>query len=36
LKLAGCGKIFIDKVSGTISERPGLTKLKNNFAKVIL
>jgi len=33
LKLAGCGKIFTDKVSGIISERPGLTKLKEQLRK---
>jgi DNA invertase Pin-like site-specific DNA recombinase len=31
LKLAGCGKIFSGKVSGSISERPGLTKLKEQL-----
>ncbi len=33
LKIAGCEKIFTDKVSGTISERPGLTKLKEQLLK---
>jgi DNA invertase Pin-like site-specific DNA recombinase len=31
LKAAGCEKIFTDKISGTISERPGLTKVKENL-----
>ena len=33
LKLAGCGKVFTDKVSCTISERPRLTKLKEQLRK---
>jgi DNA invertase Pin-like site-specific DNA recombinase len=33
LKLAGCKKIFTDKVSGTISERPGLSKVKEQLRK---
>jgi DNA invertase Pin-like site-specific DNA recombinase len=28
LKLSGCEKIIVDKLSGTLSERPGLTKIK--------
>lgn len=28
LKIAGCDKIFIDKISGTVSARPGLDKAK--------
>ena len=28
LKAAGCGKIIVDKISGSISQRPGLVKLK--------
>jgi DNA invertase Pin-like site-specific DNA recombinase len=33
LKAAGCGKIFTDKISGTIAERPGLYKLKEHLRK---
>lgn len=33
LKAAGCGKIFTDKISGTIAERPGLSKLKEHLRK---
>ena len=33
LKKAGCEKMFTDKVSGTVSERPGLTKLKEQLRK---
>ncbi|HEV7330924.1 MAG TPA: recombinase family protein [Flavisolibacter sp.] len=33
LKAAGCEKIFTDKVSGTVTERPGLTKLKEHLRK---
>ena len=33
LKKAGCEKLFTDKVSGTVSERPGLTKLKEQLRK---
>ncbi len=33
LKAAGCKKVFTDKVSGTISERPGLSKLKEQLRK---
>lgn len=31
LKAAGCQKIFTDKVSGTISDRPGLNKLREQL-----
>ena len=33
LKKAGCEKMYSDKVSGTVSERPGLTKLKEQLRK---
>ena len=33
LNLAGCEKIFTDKISGTVSERPGLTKVKDQLRK---
>lgn len=33
LKMAGCEKIFTDKVSGTVSERPGLAKLKEHLRR---
>ena len=28
LRQAGCTQIIVDRVSGTVAERPGLTKLK--------
>jgi DNA invertase Pin-like site-specific DNA recombinase len=28
LRAAGCEKIFLDEVSGTVASRPGLDKLK--------
>ena len=28
LEKAGCEKIFTDTISGTVSQRPGLTKIK--------
>jgi DNA invertase Pin-like site-specific DNA recombinase len=28
LKSAGCEKVIVDKVSGTVAERPGLDKIK--------
>jgi DNA invertase Pin-like site-specific DNA recombinase len=31
LKAAGCEKIFTDKISGTVAERPGLAKLKEHL-----
>jgi DNA invertase Pin-like site-specific DNA recombinase len=31
LHAAGCEKIFTDKISGTVSERPGLTKVKEHL-----
>jgi DNA invertase Pin-like site-specific DNA recombinase len=31
LLAAGCEKIFTDKISGTISDRPGLTKVKEHL-----
>jgi len=33
LKIAGCEKIFTNRVSGTVSERPGLIKLKEQIRK---
>jgi DNA invertase Pin-like site-specific DNA recombinase len=33
LKSLGCEKIFTDKISGTIAERPGLSKLKEQLRK---
>lgn len=33
LKKDGCEKIFTDKVSGTVFERPGLSKLKEQLRK---
>lgn len=33
LKKAGCEKMFNDKVSGTVSERPGLTGLKEQLRR---
>ena len=33
LKKAGCEKMYSDKVSGTVAERPGLTKLKEQLRK---
>lgn len=33
LKCAGCGKIVVDRVSGTVAERPGLTQLKELLRK---
>jgi len=33
LKLAGCEKIYTDKVSGIVSERPGLTQVKEVLRK---
>jgi len=29
LKKAGCEKIFVDEVGGTVSDRPGLKQVKN-------
>jgi DNA invertase Pin-like site-specific DNA recombinase len=29
LKRAGCDKIVVDRVSGTVAERPGLTQVKD-------
>jgi DNA invertase Pin-like site-specific DNA recombinase len=29
LKQAGCEEIFADKISGSVSERPGLDKVEN-------
>ena len=31
LKKAGCGKIITDKISGSVAERPGLEKLKEQL-----
>ena len=31
LQAVGCEKIFTDKISGTVSERPGLTKVKEQL-----
>ena len=33
LKKAGCEKIFTDTVSGTVAQRPGLTKVKEQLRK---
>jgi DNA invertase Pin-like site-specific DNA recombinase len=33
LQLAGCEKVFTDKISGTVAERPGLTKVKEHLRK---
>ncbi|TCZ73828.1 recombinase family protein [Flaviaesturariibacter aridisoli] len=33
LTAAGCEKIFTDKVSGTVAERPGLSKVKEQLRK---
>lgn len=33
LEAAGCKKIFTDKISGTVSERPGLTKIKEQLRR---
>ena len=33
LEKAGCEKIFIDTISGTVSQRPGLTKIKEILRK---
>ncbi len=33
LNAIGCEKIFTDKISGTIAERPGLTKLKEQLRR---
>lgn len=33
LKTAGCEKVFTDKISGTVAERPGLTKVKDHLRK---
>lgn len=33
LKLAGCEKVFTYRVSGTVSQRPGLIKLKEQIRK---
>jgi DNA invertase Pin-like site-specific DNA recombinase len=33
LKRAGCEEIFTDKISGSVSERPGLEKLQNYLRK---
>jgi len=31
LRAAGCGKVFLDEVSGTVASRPGLDKLKEQL-----
>ena len=33
LEKVGCEKIIFDKVSGSASERPGLTEIKNHTKK---
>ncbi|MFN0014889.1 MAG: recombinase family protein, partial [Saprospiraceae bacterium] len=33
LKQAGCEKVFVDKVSGTLRERPGLDKIRELLRK---
>jgi DNA invertase Pin-like site-specific DNA recombinase len=33
LKIAGCEKIFIDKISGTVSDRPDPKKLREHLRK---
>lgn len=33
LKVAGCEKIYTDEISGSIADRPGLTKLKNEILR---
>ena len=33
LERAGCEKIFVDTVSGTVSQRPSLSKLKEMLRK---
>jgi DNA invertase Pin-like site-specific DNA recombinase len=33
LKSAGCAEVVTDEISGTIAERPGLTKLLDKLRK---
>ena len=35
LKNAGCEKIITDEISGSVAERPGLAKLKENLREDI-